>query len=88
MIPLSSEHLYGIHTNVISFAKYNDEQILLISINFNEGDIDMHYNLTSLKNLFKNPARSDLIVRLEDVLNKDKFVEEYYLVGELLNSKI
>ena len=41
----------------------------------------MHYNLTSLKNLFKNAARSDLIIKIEDVLNKDKFVEEYYLIG-------
>lgn len=35
MISLSAEHLYGIHTNVISFAKYDDKEVLLISTNFN-----------------------------------------------------
>jgi hypothetical protein len=34
----------------------------------------MHYNLTSLKSLFKNYSRSDLIVKLEDILNPLKFV--------------
>lgn len=88
MIPLSSEHLYGIHTNVISFAKYDDKEILLISTNFNETSIDMHYNLTPLKVLFTNPSLSDLVLKIEDILNPSKFVEEYYTVGEILTSKI
>ena len=88
MISLSAEHLYGIHTNVISFAKYDDKEVLLISTNFNETAIDMHYNLTPLKALFTNPSNSDLILLIEDVFNPTKFVEEYYTVGELLTSKI
>lgn len=81
MISLSAEHLYGIHTNVISFAKYDDKEILLISTNFNETAIDMHYNLHPLKALFANPSHSDLVLLIEDVLNPRKFVEEYYTVG-------
>ena len=88
MIPLTAEHLYGIHTNVISFCKYGEKQILLISTNFNETAVDMHYNLTSLKTLFKNPAQSDIIIQIEDILNPSKFNEEYYTVGELITSKI
>lgn len=75
MISLSAEHLYGIHTNVISFAKYDDKEILLISTNFNETSIDMHYNLTPLKTLFTNPNHSNLILLIEDVFDPTKFVE-------------
>lgn len=74
MVSLSAEHLYGIHTNVISFAKYDDKEILLISTNFNETAIDMHYNLTPLKFLFTDPANSDLILKIEDILHETKFV--------------
>lgn len=88
MVSLSAEHLYGIHTNVISFAKYDDKEILLISTNFNETPIDMHYNLTSLKLLFTDPSSSNLILKIEDILHQNKFIEEYYTVGELLTSKI
>ena len=48
----------------------------------------MHYNLTHLKTLFKNYEQSNKVIKIEDVLNPTKFVEEYYLVGELVNSKI
>lgn len=74
MVSLSAEHLYGIHTNVISFAKYDDKEILLISTNFNETAIDMHYNLTPLKFLFTDPNNSNLILKIEDVLQQNKFV--------------
>lgn len=62
--------------------------MLLISINFNSDAVDMHYNLTHLKSLFKNYEHSNKVIKLEDILNPNKFVEEYYLVGELVNSKI
>ncbi len=88
MISLTAEHLYGIHTNVISFAKYDEREILLISTNFNETPVDMHYNLTPLKVLFSNPIHSDLILKIEDIFNPTRFVEEYYTVGEILTSKI
>ena len=88
MVSLSAEHLYGIHTNVISFAKYDDKHILLISTNFNETPIDMHYNLTSLKFLFTDPSISNLILKIEDILHQNKFIDEYYTVGEFLTSKI
>lgn len=41
----------------------------------------MHYNLTPLKALFSNPNHSDLILLIEDVLNPNKFANEYYTVG-------
>lgn len=75
MISLTAEHLYGIHTNVISFAKHDDREILLISTNFNETAIDMHYNLTPLKAYFTDPVHSDLVLKIEDVLNPSRFVE-------------
>lgn len=59
-----------------------------MSINFNADAVDMHYNLTPLKHLFKNHERSNKVVKVEDLLNPNKFQEEYYLVGELVNSKI
>lgn len=48
----------------------------------------MHYNLTPLKALFKNYERADTVLRIDDVLNPFKFKDEYYLVGELITSKI
>ena len=48
----------------------------------------MHYNLTPLKKLFKKYERNSIVVKIEDLLNKNKFIEEYYLVNELISSKI
>jgi len=48
----------------------------------------MHYNLTPLKFLFMDPINSNLILKIEDVLHKSKFIDEYYTVGEFLTSKI
>jgi hypothetical protein len=62
--------------------------MLLISINFNSDAIDMHFNLTHLKVLFKNYEHSNKVIKIEDVLIPNKFIEEYYLVGELVNSKL
>jgi hypothetical protein len=77
-----------VHNNVLSFARYDQHELLLISINFNYDAIDMHYNLTPLKSLFKNHERADTVLKIDDVLNPDKFKDDYYLVGELLTSKI
>ena len=41
----------------------------------------MHYNLTPLKFLFTEPGNSGLILKIYDILQKNKFVEEYYTVG-------
>lgn len=68
--------------------RYDSKEMLLISINFNTDAVDMHYNLAHLKALFKNHERSNKVIKLEDILNPNKFVEEYYLIGELINSKI
>lgn len=62
--------------------------MFLISINFNSDAVDMHYNLTHLKVLFKNYEHSNKIIKIEDILNPKKFIEEYYLISELVNSKI
>ena len=62
--------------------------MFLISINFNSDAVDMHYNLAHLKVLFKNYEHSNKIIKIEDILNPMKFVEEYYLISELVNSKI
>lgn len=48
----------------------------------------MHYNLAHLKTLFKNHEHSSKVIKIEDVLNPAKFIEEYYIIGELVNSKI
>ena len=88
MVNLTAEHIYGKHNSVLSFARYNEEGVLLIAINFNADAVDMHYNLSSLKILFKNWERSGLVVQLESLLNPTKFVEEYYMVSDLINSKI
>ena len=48
----------------------------------------MHYNLSPLKTLFKRSERSGIVLKLESVLHPTKFVEEYYLVSELITSKI
>lgn len=80
--------MYGVHTNVLSFAKYDEKEILLVSINFNSGPIDMHYNLTALRVLFKRYERANIIAKLEDLLDPGHFREEYYTVGELLSSRI
>lgn len=68
--------------------RYDRNEMLLISINFNSDAVDMHYNLSHLKSLFKNHERSSKVIQIEDILNPTKFVEEYYLIGELVNSKI
>jgi hypothetical protein len=88
LLALTAEHIYGTHNNVISFVRYDSSELLLISINFNSDAVDMHYNLTHLKTLFKNHERSSKVIKIEDILNPTKFVEEYYLIGELINSKI
>lgn len=62
---LASEHKYGVHKNVLSFAKWNREEILVISINFNSTKVDMHYNFTNLKYIFTKPFRSNMIVKIE-----------------------
>jgi hypothetical protein len=87
-LTLTAEHIYGTHNNVISFVRYDRSEMLLISINFNSDAVDMHYNLTHLKTLFKNHERSNKVIKIEDILNPTKFVEEYYLISELVNSKI
>jgi hypothetical protein len=35
-----------------------------------------------------DPINSNLILKIEDVLHKSKFIDEYYTVGEFLTSKI
>jgi hypothetical protein len=61
---ITAEHIYGVHNNVLSFVRYDEHEILLVSINFNANAIDMHYNLTSLKSLFKKYERSDKVLKL------------------------
>jgi hypothetical protein len=72
---ITAEHIYGAHNNILSFARYNEDHIILVSINFNPEAVDMHYNLSPLKSLFKKYQHSDIILKLESVLNPTKFVE-------------
>jgi hypothetical protein len=72
LLLLQAEHLYGVHNNILAFSRYNEEQLLLISINFNPNPVDMHYNLAPLRNLFRG-GRSSIILKLEDVLDPRKF---------------
>lgn len=88
MISLSAEHKYGIHKNVLSFAKYNDKEILLISINFNESNVDMHYNLNNLKYLFTKAYQSNLVVKVESILGSSEMENTYFTVGEFILSRI
>lgn len=85
---MTAEHIYGTHNNVISFVRYDSSEMLLISINFNSDPVDMHYNLNHLKTLFKNHERSNKVIKIYDILDPNKFVDEYYLISELINSKI
>ena len=65
---ITAEHIYGIHNSVLSFVRYDEEALMLISINLNANAIDMHYNLTPLKALFKKYDRSNKVVKLESLL--------------------
>ncbi len=56
--------MYGTHNNVLSFVRYNGNEMLLISINFNSDAIDMHYNLTHLKVLFKDYEHSNKVIKI------------------------
>ena len=81
MISLSAEHKYGVHKNVLSFAKWNEKEILLISINFNEAKVDMHYNLNNLKYLFTKAYQSNLVVKIEPILGDADLAQSYYTVS-------
>ena len=85
---MTAEHKYGIHKNILSFAKWGSSEILLVSINFNETAVDMHYNLNNLKNIFTKPYKSNLIVKVEEVMGKSGFKTSYFTVMELITSKI
>ena len=70
MIALTAEHNYGVHKNILSFAKWNNSEMLIISINFNETKVDMHYNFNNLKYIFTKPFRSNLVLELEVIMGK------------------
>ena len=72
--------MYGTHTNVLSFAKWNSSQVLLVCVNFNAAAIDMHFNLTNLKYVFSHPYKSTLVIRLKDLLNEDG-IDQMYTVS-------
>ena len=59
----------------------------MISINFNDTDVDMHYNLNNLKYLFTKAYRSNLVVKLESVMGVS-IPEKYYIISELLYSRV
>lgn len=86
LIPLSAEHDLGWHTHVLAFARYNNKQLAIIAINFNDSPVHVYLNLKNLKFLFKNYETSDMIVRVEDWLSKEeKF--DYFSVGEFINDR-
>lgn len=87
MISISAEHMYGIHTNVLSFAKWNSSEVLLICVNFNAAAIDMHFNLTNLKYVFSNAFKSTLVVHITDLLHENG-INQMYTVKELMSEKI
>ena len=61
--------MYGIHTNVLSFAKWNEKEVIIVVINFNNAAIDMHFNLTNLKYLFSNAYSSNLVVKIRNTFD-------------------
>lgn len=67
MMSVTAEHMYGLHKNVLSFAKWNSSEIILISINFNPTAIDMHYNLHNFKYIFTKANRSTLVVKIKEI---------------------
>lgn len=52
IVSLSAEHMYGWHTHVLAYARYSKEEVALIAINFNDGEIDMFLNLRNLRYYF------------------------------------
>ena len=85
---VTAEHMYGLHKNVLSFAKWNSSEIILISINFNPTAIDMHYNLHNFKYIFTKAHRSTLVVKIKEIFGENDLEEDYYTISELLTSKI
>ena len=65
MMSVTAEHMYGIHKNVLSFAKWNEKEIILIAINFNSSSIDTHFNLHNFKYLFTKANISNMVVKIE-----------------------
>ena len=78
---VTAEHMYGVHKNVLSFVKWNSEEIILISINFNSSEIDMHYNLHNFKYIFSKANRSSLVVKISQILGESQFEPTYYTVS-------
>lgn len=66
MVSLSAEHMYGWHTHVLAFARYSKEEVALIAINFNDGEVDMFMNLNNLRYFFPNYEMSNIVVRIRD----------------------
>ena len=72
MVSLSAEHMYGWHTHVLAFARYSKDEMALVAINFNDGEVDMFLNLSNLKLYFPNYLNSDVVVRLRNWSNPEK----------------
>lgn len=90
MVSLSAEHMYGWHTHVLAYGRYSKDQLALIAINFNDGEIDMFMNLRNLRYYFKSHEDSDIVVRLRDwshPQNDDDSIN-YYYIGEFLADRM
>lgn len=62
--------------------------MLVISINFNEAKVDMHYNFTNFKYIFTKPFRSNLVLEIEVIMGKTKITNNLFTVSELITSRI
>jgi starch synthase len=90
MVSLSAEHMYGWHTHVLAFARYSKEEIAIIAINFNDGEIDMFMNLRNLRYYFPNSERSNIVVKLRNWSYPELENEEtsYFYIGNFLTSRL
>ncbi|CAK79065.1 unnamed protein product (macronuclear) [Paramecium tetraurelia] len=90
MVSLSAEHMYGWHTHVLAFARYSKDEMALIAINFNDGEIDMFMNLRNLRYYFPNSERSNIVVRLRNwsYPNLENEETSYFYIGNFLTSRL
>lgn len=90
MVSLSAEHMYGWHTHVLAFARYSKEEVALIAINFNDGEVDMFMNLNNLRYFFPNYEMSNIVVRIRDwsFPERENQKTSYYYIGNLLSARL
>jgi hypothetical protein len=59
-----------------------------VAINFNEGPVQMSFNLKSLKYLFPNYENSNIVVEIRNVFEPGADKDNFYVLDEFIRSKI